>query len=79
MKKISQVGEVKRIEVKKSKLPGIVVAAVVIIIAVGIYLYRPSSKTVKETEAIKKIAVSDKPSVGLILTKNTFQTEYQKN
>ena len=57
LRKISQGREVKRTQTKKSKLPGIVVAAVVIIIAVGIYLYRPSSKTVKETEAIKTIAV----------------------
>jgi serine/threonine-protein kinase len=57
LRNISQGGEVKRIQTKKSKLPGIVVAAVVITIAVAIYLYMPTSKSAIETETIKTIAV----------------------
>ena len=48
--------DTKQVE-KKSKLPWMIAAAAAIIIAVGIYLYVPSSNTVKETEAIKTIAV----------------------
>jgi len=57
LRKISQGGEVNGTQAKKSKLPWIVVAAVVITIAVAIYLYRPSLKSAIETGTTKTIAV----------------------
>ena len=57
LRKISQGGEVNSTQAKKSKLPRIVVAAVVITIAVAIYLYRPSLKSAIETGTTKTIAV----------------------
>jgi TolB-like protein/Tfp pilus assembly protein PilF len=56
LNKIKDDKSTKQVE-KKSKLPWIVTSAAAIIIAIGIYLYVPTSKSVIETETIKTIAV----------------------
>ena len=56
LKKIKSGQGVKRTK-KKQKLPLIISAAVVVIIAVAIYFLIPSSKSIEETETIKTIAV----------------------
>jgi len=58
LRTISQGGEVKRTQKNKSKLPWIITGAVVIIVAIALYLFIPSSKGGKESAAkIKTIAI----------------------
>jgi serine/threonine protein kinase/Tfp pilus assembly protein PilF len=59
LRKISHGGEEKRTKVNQSKLPWIVAGAAVIVIAIALYLFMPSSKSIKETqtETIKTIAI----------------------
>jgi serine/threonine protein kinase len=56
LNKIKVSKSLKQVE-KKSMLPWMITSAAAIIIAVGIYLYVPYSKSDKQTEAIKTIAV----------------------
>ena len=65
LREISKGGEVERTETKQSKLPWIVAGAAVIVIAIALYLFMPSSKSVKATtEKIKTIAVLPFTNIG---------------
>ncbi len=59
LRTISQGGEVKRVKAKGSKLPWIVAGAAVIVIAIALYLFMPTSKGGEETTAteVKTIAI----------------------
>ena len=57
LRTIGEGGAVKRTKAKQSKLAWIIAGAAVIVLVIALYLLIPSSKSNKETETIKTIAV----------------------
>ena len=65
LRKIGESGEVKKTKTKKSKLPWIVAAVAVAVIAITLYFFMPSSKSSKATtDKIKTIAVLPFTNIG---------------